>query len=378
MKILLTIDSGSPGGAEQHVLDIVNAMVANGYEVLVWCRDGVISEHYRAAGAKVTTRAIKRDIDLAYIFALISFLRREKIQIIHAHELRAVGNSLIAGFLSGTKVKISQIHTPFSQWQISKFKQIIYVMSYGIAVRLLSTKEIAVSKASSQIKRKEGIPSNKLAVTLNCVDINKMTLSHNERANYRQELCKKYNLPSDSYIVGNLSRTTAEKGHSILLRAFSQLLSESAQKNLYLIIAGGGELLEQLKNLSKELKIEDRVVFTGKFEDEDKIKLYSSFDCFVFPTLAEGFGIVMLEAMLSELPVICSDLPVLREVAGDNAVFFKFSDVSDLDLRMREVLSFDTVTRQTITNSASKWVEERYSQNKFNETYLKLYEGLLA
>ena len=109
MKILYTLNSGTPGGMERHVRDLVAGMTSLGHEVYVWCNDGSIVSWYRQAGANVFIKkvhvAFGIDIDPIYIFKLVKFLKKYDIDVLHSHELRAVGNSLIAGFISNTCAK---------------------------------------------------------------------------------------------------------------------------------------------------------------------------------------------------------------------------------------------------------------------------------
>ncbi len=121
MNILYVLNSGTPGGMEQHVLDLVKGMVSNGNKVVVACKKGEIANWYADAGATVYKREIRFDIDLFYISFLINILKKENIDIVHAHELKAVANSLIAGLFAGTKVKVTHTHTPISEWQVSGF-----------------------------------------------------------------------------------------------------------------------------------------------------------------------------------------------------------------------------------------------------------------
>ena len=87
----------------------------------------------------------------------------------------------------------------------------------------------------------------------------------------------------------------------------------------------------------------DRARFLGRVSEAHLSWLYANADVFVFPSLAEGFGLPLLEAMAAGTPTICSDLPVLREVAGDAAAFFPSGASGALAVLLA---GLDSATRQ--------------------------------
>lgn len=353
---------------EQHVLDLVTQMTARGHEVFIWCGGGVIYDWYKRAGAKVTEKPIRNDIDVGYIKDLKKFLKVNSVDVVHAHELKAVANTLIAGFLAGVKIRISHQHTPFSNWQVSKSKRLIYDLFYSILVNLLGSGEIALTESIKKAKIRAGIIARKLAVIPNGVDTYKFFVTKNEREMYRREICRKYHIDPSTKIIGNLSRTSSEKGHDLLIKAFAKL-----PEGFTLLICGGGELESSLWELAGSLGVKNRVVITGRFDDDIKIKLYSTFNYFVFPTLAEGFGIVLIEAMLAGLPVLCSDLEVLKEVGENYPVYFKTGDSEDLAQKLLEFTGSgldDDLTEQI------NHVKKNFSLEKFGESYDNLYRSL--
>lgn len=370
MKILYTLNSGNPGGMEQHVLDLVKQMVLRGHEVYVWCNGGIIYDWYARAGAKVSEKVIRNDIDITYIKDLRDFLKRENIEVLHAHELKAVANSLIAGFLAGVKVRISHQHTPFTVWQVSKSKRLIYDIFYALAVNILGTKEIALTESIKKVKLQAGIKEKKLAVIPNGIDVYKFYTADNEKQMFNREVRKKYHIDPSVKIIGNISRTTIEKGHDLLIQAFAGLINDKRiERDKYvLMICGGGELEEKLWILAEELGVKDRVVITGRFDDDMKIRFYNTFDYFVFPSLAEGFGIVLIEALICGLPILCSDLPVLREVGKGFPLYFKTGDAEDLSDKLLDLLK-----KVPESENQRKFVEGNYSLDKFGENYHNLY-----
>lgn len=155
----------------------------------------------------------------------------------------------------------------------------------------------------------------------------------------RADLVRVYGLPADHIDVVHhgvepeffaLDRTHTEpfvlcvstlhphKNLDRLIRAYAR-----QKRDWRLIIAGmRGFFAAALEALIAELGVEDSVKLTGWIPREDLLQLYARAQAFVYPSTFEGFGMPVLEAMAAGIPVACSDIPPLREVAGDAALFF--------------------------------------------------------
>lgn len=152
----------------------------------------------------------------------------------------------------------------------------------------------------------------------------------------RQRVQKKYNLP-DTFIlyVGNIE---PRKNLPVLGRAFS-LLPESIQRQYPLVIAGGlGWKTEPILESLKQYHQRGNIIFTGYIEDEDLPTLYNLASLFVYPSLYEGFGYPVLEAMACGIPVITSNRASLPEVAGDAAVVVDPYDTQGISRGMERAL----------------------------------------
>ncbi len=334
-KIAYVTNSGEPGGMEKHVLDLVSGMIGLGHEVFVWCGHGPFAHSYEKAGAKVTIKSINFDIDLTYINSLAKFLSQQRIEIVHSHELKASVNSLLAGYLAGVKFRISHTHTPISTWRVSPIKKIPTTFVYSIFVNLFSTYEIALTGAIRKIKISEGISEKKLIVIPNGIDYNGLQEAFEKRSLFRNEIMKEYKIPPESFIVGNLSRLTEEKGYELLVKAFSRL----NLSNKFLFIAGGGKMEKDIRDLTIRLGISEKTIITGKFYESNKVKYYSTLDLLVFPSYAEGFGYVAVEGMAAGVPVLASDLLVLKEVGGTTISYFKTGDEDSLCNQIENLLN---------------------------------------
>jgi glycosyltransferase involved in cell wall biosynthesis len=117
-------------------------------------------------------------------------------------------------------------------------------------------------------------------------------------------------------MVGTLE---PRKNHAAALRALARLKANGFPHCL--VVAGGaGWLFDPIRTLVGELGLSDDVIFTGRVPDADLPALYSGADCFLMPSLYEGFGFPVLEAMACGTPVVCSNSSSLPEVAGDAAL----------------------------------------------------------
>jgi glycosyltransferase involved in cell wall biosynthesis len=94
---------------------------------------------------------------------------------------------------------------------------------------------------------------------------------------------------------------------------------------------------KRIDNAVKENHLEKEVVFPGYIDENDKQAVFKLAHVFVFPSLYEGFGIPVLEAMSQRVPVLASDIPSLKEIAQNGAIFFDVSSVDDLSKKIQEI-----------------------------------------
>lgn len=129
----------------------------------------------------------------------------------------------------------------------------------------------------------------------------------------------KYQIPDTKYIIF-VGTIQPRKNIDILLEAFMSLRQKEPYKNLKLVLAGSPGWMAE--NIIEKIKNTPGVVMTGIFDTQDLPALMSGAEILVLPSLYEGFGLPVLEAMACGTPVIAADNSSLREVAGDAGIFF--------------------------------------------------------
>ena len=150
---------------------------------------------------------------------------------------------------------------------------------------------------------------NKIKIVPNGVDINKF----NPRIDAK-ELKGRFHGMNILLYIGPI---TNRKGLKYLIEAMPQILTHN--RNSVLIIVGGGNSVP-LEDLSRSLGVQDNVVFEGFVSDERLSMYYNACDLFVFPSLQEGFGMVLIEAMACAKTVVASNNTAIPEVVGDAGI----------------------------------------------------------
>ncbi|MGE5426185.1 MAG: glycosyltransferase family 4 protein [Bacillota bacterium] len=137
----------------------------------------------------------------------------------------------------------------------------------------------------------------------------------------RRQVLAKYGLELPFFLyVGRLEK---KKNTSALVEAFALFREAYPQKDIKLVLIGNaGYGYDEVKYIIEEFNLSRYVIIPGWVAEEDLPEIFAASLAFVFPTLHEGFGIPVLQALASGVPAVLSDLPVLREVAGEAALFF--------------------------------------------------------
>ena len=164
------------------------------------------------------------------------------------------------------------------------------------------------------------------------------------------------------------------KNLKTLVRAFREVREHH---DLSLVICGAfGALSDDIVSFPEELNIGKDVIFTNYVDESTLLHLYRSASLLVYPSFYEGFGIPPLDAMSCNVPVIVSDIPPLREVCGDAALSFSPEDHEELALRIRTILTSDSLRSEMVLKGAQR--VGRYSWQRVAEETVRTYRKALA
>jgi len=221
----------------------------------------------------------------------------------------------------------------------------------------------------NEVKSVFSLPDDKIRIIPNGVDINKFK-GYERNPEFRL----KYAMENER-VVFFVGRLVNEKGANVLLEAIPKVLQQCYDTKF--IIAGRGPQLDHLKWMASAMNISHKVLFTGYIGDEDLLKLYKCADIAVFPSLYEPFGIVALEGMVADVPVVVSDTGGLGEIVhhgvdGMKAYTGNANSLADCILE----LLFNADRAEEMKRRAMEKVKRVYNWDVISEQTMEVYKEI--
>src|SRR4030042_2944631 len=241
---------------------------------------------------------------------------------------------------------------------------------YEIAIRQAVKRAKKILVPSGVVKKKLaktfGITSEKVVVTHEAADEIFVTASKQKipEGRKRQVLATYGIKPPFILYVGNAFPYKNLDNLLFALRAVDKKIS---------LVYGGSRniFVDRLITKAKEIGVEKRLLLAGFVPKEDLTVLYRLAKCLVFPSLSEGFGLPGIESMASGCPVVCSDIPVFKEVYGDAPIYFDPKSPRDIANKINQLTNNLNLKTQSIQKGFEQ--AEKYSWEKLAKQTLSIY-----
>ena len=191
-------------------------------------------------------------------------------------------------------------------------------------------------------------------------------------SNDKKALKRKFGIPEDAMTILSLGRVTKMKQTFKLIGVFS--LIEKEIKDVTLVIAGSGELLDKTKELVKQKNLEN-IIFLGYVDEKDKPALYACSDYYIMTSTYEGLPLTLLEAMASGLPCIVSDIPNLRIVDDGNCGIIV--DFDDTKKATQEIIEYLEGDKSEHSRNAREFAVNNMDWKIIAEKYLEEFNKLM-
>ena len=188
-----------------------------------------------------------------------------------------------------------------------------------------------------------------------------------------QEIKKAAGISPDTFVILSLGRVAKEKSIDVCLKGYARYLSSLPKRKTVFAIVGGGPALNELKELVKELHIEEHVVFFGSVKPTETPLYYQIGDLFVSASITETQGLTFMEAMASNVLLLARYDDTLLGTIHDGKNGFFFLDEEDMAKKMDRIISLPEKEKERIRLEALNGLSE-YSLDKFYERIKKVYE----
>ena len=334
-KILIINTSGlGIGGITTHMLNYIEKIQDNIECTIVVTgqkSDRVLNE-FSNMKCKLVFLPDRKKETIKYIRELRKVIKSTKFDVLHVH-----GNSstmtieLFLGKCSNIPIRIAHCHNSICE-NLRLHKILLHIFKHCYTQAL----------ACSELAGNWIFGENNFDILPNAIDIDKFKYNPEIRREYRLHL----DIDDKTTLIGHVGNFNEQKNHQFIIELFEKYEQHNDAK---LVLIGDGALCENIKKMVCDLGLQDKVFFLGVRDDVNC--WLQAMDLFLFPSKWEGFGMVLIEAQVSNLPIVAStEVPIITKVSNG----IRYIDIKD-DINEWE----NTMTKLLMTHKRNKQIDQR-------------------
>lgn len=370
LSVLHVCTSRSWGGMEMQALQTALCLKSQGVEIIILCHpDSALHREARAVSLAVLPMPFGNGVHPLLIFRLRQYLRDHPIDLLHLHFSRDL--RFIVPACEGFSPRLPIVLTKHVGSYIIK-KDALHRYLYS---------RVNLVTAISEVIRKNVIDTcpidpARVEIIYNGVNLKRFVPSEEKRRTMRGEFSFKEN----DVVIGMVGRMSSGKGHEEFLHAAKEILQIA--DNVKFIIVGGASFGEEsyatkIQDLWRSLQLQEHVIFTGFRRDVPE--LMSAMDILAFPSYAEAFGNVAIEAMAMSLPVVSTNCDGIVDVVADGVTGIQVPPKNSHALADGLLqLIRDPKRRRRFGEAGRRRVEEMFDEEKQTMRLVKRYKKLAA
>lgn len=363
MNILIIANHFNAGGISAYILNLARGLAGRGHKVCLASRGGewlkrlarYNIEHIRVP---LSTKSVLSPKLIFAYFILSKIIRQRQIELIHSQT--RLGN-VVAHWLSKNTLipYVTTAHGFFKpHWGRMIFP------CWGERV-------IAISDAvKGHLVKDFKVSENRIRLVYNGIDIG----PRSQVTGYKKEIREKFGV-SEGPVVGIIARLSEVKGHRYLITAMKKVIEEIPKAQL--LSVGDGKIKKGLEDLAARLGVRERIHFIPMAADTAECLL--AMDVFVMPSLQEGLGLAIMEAMREGIPVIGSSVGGIASLIkdGQTGILVGPGDSEGLACAILDLLK-DRQKAQELSRKAKDMIIKEFSLEKMAEHTERVYQECLS
>lgn len=364
MLVLVDEVGDAAGGAERFAVGLATTLPADRFDVSLCAThsaSGPLAEELEAAGVRLVALDRQGRFDLLAFRQLVRHLRRERIQVLHAHKFGSNVWGTLLGRLCRVPVVVAHEHT----WSYEG--QPLRKLIDGRFIGRLASAFVAVSNADRErMIGLEGVPAAK-ALTIPTAFVPRAAQGGGD---LRAEL----GIPANAHVVGTMAKLRPQKALSVLIEAFERVLVEIP--GAHLVIAGEGPCRDELLAQASGKALGGRVHLAGQRTDLDSV--LATFDVAAMSSDFEGLPLFVFECMAHLTPLVSTEVGGVPDVVEDGltGLLVPPRDPAALAGALTRLLG-DEDLRARLAEDAGRRLPD-YTMQRAAERFAALYERLLA
>jgi glycosyltransferase involved in cell wall biosynthesis len=356
VNILYLTNHLNIGGITSYVLTLAEGLKQRGHNVYISSSGGAVLPEFINANINYIRLPIKTKSEISpkiliSLFKLFKIIKEKDIDVIHANTRVTCVLASLTRYFSGCPY-VSTCHGFFKQ----RFFRKVFPC-WG--KRIIAISESVKGHLINDFK----VDDKKIAVIHNGINIEQASLK------FVAPLKKRLGL-ANGPVIGIVARLSEEKGHTYLIEAMQRVITDIAEAQL--LIVGDGRMKERLLSLSQALRIEKNVLFLPSVFDTKEV--LPAMDIFVLPSLKEGLGLSLMEAMASGLAVIGSNIGGIKSLIKDgfNGLLVEPASVDDLFQAILYLLK-NPEKAESIGRNAQIFIKENFSSTNMIDKTERVY-----
>ena len=307
MKVLHVITGLDAGGAEMQLAMILRR-TRHESDVVTLYNPGPVAEQIRAQGTSVRDIGMRRNTELPALPRLRKIISDGRYDVVHTHLYRSQVYARPAARLAGTPVVVTTEHS-IGETHIERRKMTRGVQALYLASEKFSDATIAVSDIVKDRLVRWGVRPEKITVIPNGVDTDELGFD----AAARDQARAQFGISPETYVIGALGRLDPNKRVDLTMEAAGPMLGERCK----ILVIGRGQDQARLEAAARRLGVTEHVIFAGY--QADTTAMLAAFDLYVAASVQETFGLSVLEALASGLPVLYTACPALDGIQTERA-----------------------------------------------------------
>lgn len=347
MKIAFILSTCEPSGPFIVARDIINNIASGNDVSIYYIKESVAKLYFKASAQKVD------------LFTKTDF---SEYDIVHSHGF--LGDYYSYFNRKSIKIRVTTLHQEIKPVYSFRYNLIIGTITEKVWFQFIKRADciVTLTKLMSD-KYKPMLKKSNIQFVHNGTTPQPLPLDDNVETRMIFNFKVKYK------IIGVCSRLVHGKGIDQLIEA----LALDEEKKFGMLLIGDGDEKHQLENLAKKLHVDERCLFLGY--KTNAIDYFKYFDLYGMSSLSEGFGLCVIEAASQRVPVVCSNLPVFKELFEEDEInIFKLYDISSL---LNALVKTDRNKEFLAEKIHSKYLKN-YTAEIMAENYMKTYNNLLT